>query len=224
MKHLEKGIILFKIFPFFDDQEVVDSCVVIRLKSTKDNYRLEDEYLSNVIMTIKVSMTYSTKFPGLLIYKIGTTLFFELSQDRIRNIKEIPKLCEYFFVNPNYSSQESQSLRKIISNEILKSTSDLILKKLSDLKDDESEFQIDNIKSIIQNIILQTGYKQREVLMSLRYIITGIKVNFYLFVICVNYELYQLLLLLLLCILLLGWCWCSRNNENDWKRNLFKTY
>lgn len=133
-------------------------------------------------MTIKVSMTYSTKFPGLLIYKIGTTLFFELSQDRIRNIKEIPKLCEYFFVNPNYSSQESRSLRKIISNEILKSTSDLILKKLSDLKDDESEFQIDNIKSIIQNIILQTGYKQREVLMSLRYIITGIKVNFYLFV------------------------------------------
>ncbi|CAB4436481.1 unnamed protein product [Rhizophagus irregularis] len=121
-----------------------------RLKSTKDNYRLEDEYLSNVIMTIK---------------------------DRIRNIKEIPKLCEYFFVNPNYSSQESQSLRKIISNEILKSTSDLILKKLSDLKDDESEFQIDNIKSIIQNIILQTGYKQREVLMSLRYIITGIKVG-----------------------------------------------
>lgn len=76
---MEKGIILFKIFPFFDDQEVVDSCVVIRLKSTKDNYRLEDEYLSNVIMTIKVSMTYSTKFPGLLIYKIGTTLFFELS-------------------------------------------------------------------------------------------------------------------------------------------------
>ncbi|EXX79317.1 hypothetical protein RirG_006790 [Rhizophagus irregularis DAOM 197198w] len=121
-----------------------------RLKSTKDNYRLEDEYLSNVIMTIK---------------------------DRIRNIKEIPKLCEYFFVNPNYSSQESRSLRKIISNEILKSTSDLILKKLSDLKDDESEFQIDNIKSIIQNIILQTGYKQREVLMSLRYIITGIKVG-----------------------------------------------
>ncbi|CAB4436523.1 unnamed protein product [Rhizophagus irregularis] len=116
----------------------------------ENNYRLEDEYLSNVIMTIK---------------------------DRIRNIKEIPKLCEYFFVNPNYSSQESQSLRKIISNEILKSTSDLILKKLSDLKDDESEFQIDNIKSIIQNIILQTGYKQREVLMSLRYIITGIKVG-----------------------------------------------
>ncbi|CAG8641053.1 19685_t:CDS:10 [Rhizophagus irregularis] len=107
-----------------------------RLKSTKDNYRLEDEYLSNVIMTIK---------------------------DRIRNIKEIPKLCEYFFVNPNYSSQESRSLRKIISNEILKSTSDLILKKLSDLKDDESEFQIDNIKSIIQNIILQTAETMKTI-------------------------------------------------------------
>ncbi|GBC06632.1 hypothetical protein RclHR1_06990012 [Rhizophagus clarus] len=121
-----------------------------RLKSTKDEYRLEDEYLSNVIMTIK---------------------------DRIRNVKEIPKLCEYFFVDPDYSSQDSRSLRKIISDDTLKSISNLILRKLSDLKIDESEFQIDNIKSIIQSIILQTGYKQREVMMSLRYIITGIKVG-----------------------------------------------
>ncbi|RIA99073.1 glutamyl-tRNA synthetase [Glomus cerebriforme] len=115
-----------------------------------ENYRLKDKYLSNVIMTIK---------------------------DRIRNIKEIPKLCEYFFIEPNYSLKDSQSLRKIIPNDILKSTSNLILKKLNDLKNDESEFQIETIKSIIQNIIVQTGYKQQEVLMSLRYIITGIRVG-----------------------------------------------
>ena len=47
-----------------------------------------------------------------------------------------------------------------------------------------SEFQIDKIKSILQNIIIQTGYKQQEVMMSLRYIITGIKVKILLFVYC----------------------------------------
>ncbi|CAG8561226.1 15023_t:CDS:10 [Funneliformis caledonium] len=121
-----------------------------KLKSTKDKYRLEDEYLTNVITVMK---------------------------DRIRNIKDIPELCEYFFIEPNYHLKDSRLLRKKIPDDVLKTISNLSLTKLNEFKDDELEFQVDKIKPMIQSIATQTGYKQNLIMMTLRYIITGIKVG-----------------------------------------------
>lgn len=57
---------------------------MISLKEINKEYRLESNYLSKVIATIK---------------------------DRIRNIHDISDLCSYYFVEPNYESKDAMALK-----------------------------------------------------------------------------------------------------------------
>ncbi|CAG8696383.1 18988_t:CDS:10 [Dentiscutata erythropus] len=111
-------------------------------------YKLGDEYLSKVIMTIK---------------------------DRIQNIKDIPELCGYFFVHPDYSSPESKAVRLSIQDNDLKLVAMVALEQINILN--KTEFEVDTIKSVVNNIISISQLKQNQVLMILRYIITGVKIG-----------------------------------------------
>jgi hypothetical protein len=42
-----------------------------------------------------------------------------LSQDRIRNINDIPNLCTYFFVEPDWKSEEAAVLLKKLNKQAL---------------------------------------------------------------------------------------------------------
>ncbi|CAG8682352.1 8404_t:CDS:10, partial [Cetraspora pellucida] len=105
-------------------------------------YKLGDVYLSEVIMTIK---------------------------DRIQNIKDIPELCGYFFVHPDYYSPESRVTRSNIHDNDLTTVA---LEQINLLN--QAEFEVDTIKSVINNIISISQLNRNQVLMALRYIITGI--------------------------------------------------
>jgi hypothetical protein len=63
----------------------VDNQYISSLKGTQQEYRLEPAYLAKVINTIK---------------------------ERIRNIRDIPQLCSYYFENPNYESTDALALKK----------------------------------------------------------------------------------------------------------------
>lgn len=56
-----------------------------QLNNTKHAYRLEQNYLAQVIDNIK---------------------------ERIRNVSDIPTLCSYYFVQPDFTSADAQALKK----------------------------------------------------------------------------------------------------------------
>lgn len=56
-----------------------------QLEGTQQAYRLSNEYLAQVIDTIK---------------------------ERIRNVSDIPSLCSYYFENPDYTSADALALKK----------------------------------------------------------------------------------------------------------------
>nr|CAG8502851.1 14922_t:CDS:10 [Entrophospora candida] len=84
-----------------------------------------------------------------------------LSNDRIHNIKEISSLCDYFFIIPDYSSSESINIRAKLPEENLKSVIKIALDEFTYLK--ETDFQIENIKSIIKKISQTTEIKYIQV-------------------------------------------------------------
>lgn len=57
----------------------------LHLEGTSQAYRLDNDYLGQVIDTIK---------------------------ERIRNISDIPHLCSYYFKDPDYSSSDALALKK----------------------------------------------------------------------------------------------------------------
>ena len=63
----------------------VDQQYASQLKDTENAYRLEHNYLVQVIDTIK---------------------------ERIRNVSDIPTLCSYYFVQPDFTSADAQTLKK----------------------------------------------------------------------------------------------------------------
>jgi glutamyl/glutaminyl-tRNA synthetase len=62
------------------------------LEGTQQAYRLGNEYLAQVINTIK---------------------------ERIRNISDIPHLCSYYFENPNYTTPDALALKKKLKQSAL---------------------------------------------------------------------------------------------------------
>lgn len=63
-----------------------------RLKDTKNEYRLQPDYLRQVISAIK---------------------------DRIRNVHDIIQLCNYYFIEPDYQSSDSTAMKKKVKQPAL---------------------------------------------------------------------------------------------------------
>ncbi|CAG8604618.1 1840_t:CDS:10 [Paraglomus brasilianum] len=119
-----------------------------KLRGSEGEYRLENEYLARVLNTIK---------------------------ERIRNVKDIPELCEYFFVDPDYDTKSAEEFRSKISDEKLRTTAVNALEKLNLIRGDN--FTLDGLKMAIDSIIKDTRLKPKDVKSALRYIITGTQVG-----------------------------------------------
>ncbi|KAI9274195.1 glutamyl-tRNA synthetase [Sporodiniella umbellata] len=142
---------------------LVDTSYMNSLKDTAHEYRLGKEYLARVIKTIK---------------------------DRIRNIRDIPELCSYYFTEPNYQSEDTLSMMKKVKAPALASF--LCLQKihvLSSIKDlvktqefkehleSMEAFEASNIKKYIYDLSERQQMNPNHVMMALRYAVTGSKVG-----------------------------------------------
>ncbi|CAG8604557.1 9107_t:CDS:10, partial [Scutellospora calospora] len=112
--------------------ELVSLLKPLVLNESDEKYKLGDLYLSKVIMTIK---------------------------DRIKNINDITELCGYFFVHPDYSSPESKAVRSYIQDNDLKLIATIAFERINFNK---TEFEDDNIKSVITNIISISQLRQSQ--------------------------------------------------------------
>ncbi|CAG8433167.1 9568_t:CDS:10 [Diversispora eburnea] len=119
------------------------------LVNEKFRERLEDEYLALVIKTIL---------------------------QRMHNLSDIPELCKYFFVDPDYSSSESIHLRSLFTDDALKKVATIAYEQFRKLENFEYHDD-EKIKKTIKDICNSSKIKQSEVMMILRYIFTGIKVG-----------------------------------------------
>ncbi|CAO3670669.1 unnamed protein product [Umbelopsis ramanniana] len=128
-------------------QPLVKDAYGDRLANISQEHRLDTHYLAGVISTIK---------------------------DRIRNINDIPNLCSYFFVEPEWTSDEAAALYKKLNKSALKaSLSSQYLDDLSKLPD----FTATSIKEYIHHFADQHQLKANQVMMATRYIVTGTRVG-----------------------------------------------
>ncbi|CAG8532859.1 8369_t:CDS:10 [Paraglomus occultum] len=119
-----------------------------QLSGSEGEYRLGNEYLAKVLNTIK---------------------------ERIRNVNDIPRLCEYFFVDPDYDTKSAKRFRSKIADETLRTAAVNALEKLNLIRGDN--FTLDNLKTAIDSIIEDTKLDPKDVKSALRYIITGTQVG-----------------------------------------------
>ncbi|KAG0175512.1 Glutamyl-tRNA synthetase [Apophysomyces sp. BC1034] len=117
------------------------------LKDTKEASRLERNYLTSVVDTIK---------------------------DRIRNIRDIPELCGYYFVKPDYTSADAKALRKKLNAQAIDLLSQTeTQKRLTGLE----PFDAATIKEFIHQLAESNHIKPNLVMMAFRYAVTGSRVG-----------------------------------------------
>ncbi|KAG2206869.1 hypothetical protein INT47_007626 [Mucor saturninus] len=118
-----------------------------QLEGTQQAYRLSNEYLAQVIDTIK---------------------------ERIRNISDIPSLCSYYFENPDYASADALALKKKLKKPALDLISnDEFKEKLSTIE----PFEATTIKPWLYALSETNGLNPNHVMMALRYKVTGSRVG-----------------------------------------------
>ncbi|CAO3702721.1 unnamed protein product [Rhizopus stolonifer] len=128
-------------------QPLVNASYMDSLEGTPDKYRLEPEYLANVISTIK---------------------------DRIRNIRDIPELCSYYFIEPDFQSNDTLAMKKKVKASAL----DLIkTREFKDKLESMDTFDASEIKQQIYALSETHKLNPNHVMMALRYTITGSKVG-----------------------------------------------
>ncbi|CAO0789497.1 unnamed protein product [Mucor circinelloides] len=125
----------------------VDKQYLSALQGTQNEYRLESNYLAQVIDTIK---------------------------ERIRNLSDIPKLCSYYFEEPNYESTDALALKKKLKQPAM----DLIntAEFIQELKSMEP-FEATTIKPWLYSLAESKGINPNHLMMALRYKITGSRVG-----------------------------------------------
>ncbi|EPB83705.1 glutamyl-tRNA synthetase [Mucor circinelloides 1006PhL] len=125
----------------------VDKQYLSALQGTQNEYRLESNYLAQVIDTIK---------------------------ERIRNLSDIPKLCSYYFEEPNYESTDALALKKKLKQPAM----DLIntAEFIQGLKSMEP-FEATTIKPWLYSLAESKGINPNHLMMALRYKITGSRVG-----------------------------------------------
>ncbi|KAI8364334.1 glutamyl-tRNA synthetase [Choanephora cucurbitarum] len=125
----------------------VDQHYASQLKDTENAYRLEHNYLVQVIDTIK---------------------------ERIRNVSDIPTLCSYYFVQPDFTSADAQNLKKKLKKPAIDLiTTNEFTHELSSM----TSFDADTIKSWIYSLAESKQLNPNHVMMALRYAITGSRVG-----------------------------------------------
>lgn len=125
----------------------MDKQYLSALQGTQNEYRLESNYLAQVIDTIK---------------------------ERIRNLSDIPKLCSYYFEEPNYESTDALALKKKLKQPAV----DLIntAEFIQGLKSMEP-FEATTIKPWLYSLAESKGINPNHLMMALRYKITGSRVG-----------------------------------------------
>ncbi|KAI8990920.1 glutamyl-tRNA synthetase [Mycotypha africana] len=117
------------------------------LKGTNDEYRLNRSYLKKVINTVK---------------------------ERIRNISDIPRLCYYFFKEPDYETKDAIALRKKVKQPAL----DLVLSnEFSDKLKTLDAFEAKIIKPWLISLAENHNLNVNHIMMAIRYCITGTQVG-----------------------------------------------
>ncbi|RCH83454.1 Glutamyl-tRNA synthetase [Rhizopus stolonifer] len=128
-------------------QPLVNASYMDSLKGTPNEYRLESEYLANVISTIK---------------------------DRIRNIRDVPELCSYYFIEPDFQSNDTLTMKKKVKASAL----DLIkTREFKDILESMDTFDASEIKQQIYTLSETHKLNPNHVMMALRYTLTGSKVG-----------------------------------------------
>ncbi|KAI9032549.1 glutamyl-tRNA synthetase [Phycomyces nitens] len=94
--------------------------------------------------------------------------------DRIRNIHDIPQLCSYYFVEPDYASDDAKALYKKLTNQAvdvaLAPTTQTTLGSLD-------SFDAKSIKQWIHELAESNNIKQNHLMMAMRYAVTGTRVG-----------------------------------------------
>ncbi|KAL0089188.1 glutamyl-tRNA synthetase [Phycomyces blakesleeanus] len=94
--------------------------------------------------------------------------------DRIRNIRDIPQLCGYYFVEPDYDSDDAKALYKKLNKQAvdlaLASTTQETLGSLE-------SFDAVSIKQWIHELAELNNIKQNHLMMAMRYAVTGTRVG-----------------------------------------------
>ncbi|KAI8084447.1 glutamyl-tRNA synthetase [Halteromyces radiatus] len=114
-----------------------------------EEYRLSPTYLSQVILTVK---------------------------DRIRNVNDIPTLCIYYFLEPDYTTKDAMDLRKKLKTNVI----DLLLDKsvtFNTLQKVNFEEGPTRIKQWIHETAESHKINGNHMMMALRYVMTGTKVG-----------------------------------------------
>ncbi|OBZ86939.1 Glutamate--tRNA ligase [Choanephora cucurbitarum] len=125
----------------------VDQQYASQLKDTENAYRLEHNYLVQVIDTIK---------------------------ERIRNVSDIPTLCSYYFVQPDFTSADAQTLKKKLKQPAIDLiTTNEFTHELSSV----TPFDADTIKPWIYSLAESKQLNPNHVMMALRYAVTGSRVG-----------------------------------------------
>ncbi|KAL0089911.1 glutamyl-tRNA synthetase [Phycomyces blakesleeanus] len=128
-------------------QPMIKTSFETKLQEENASSRLERTYLSAVVNTIK---------------------------DRIRNIRDIPQLCGYYFVEPDYDSDDAKALYKKLNKQAvdlaLASTTQETLGSLE-------SFDAVSIKQWIHELAELNNIKQNHLMMAMRYAVTGTRVG-----------------------------------------------
>ncbi|GAA5795598.1 hypothetical protein HPULCUR_000959 [Helicostylum pulchrum] len=117
------------------------------LEGTSQAYRLDTDYLAQVIDTIK---------------------------ERIRNISDIPHLCSYYFKDPDYSSSDALTLKKKLKQPALDLIS---THEFKDKMNTIEPFETSTLKPWIYELAESKGLNPNHVMMALRFKVTGSRVG-----------------------------------------------
>ncbi|OAD70314.1 hypothetical protein PHYBLDRAFT_156019 [Phycomyces blakesleeanus NRRL 1555(-)] len=95
-------------------------------------------------------------------------------ETKIRNIRDIPQLCGYYFVEPDYDSDDAKALYKKLNKQAvdlaLASTTQETLGSLE-------SFDAVSIKQWIHELAELNNIKQNHLMMAMRYAVTGTRVG-----------------------------------------------
>lgn len=125
----------------------VDRQYLSALQGTPHAYRLESDYLSQVIDTIK---------------------------ERIRNLSDIPTLCSYYFEEPDYESTDALALKKKLKQPAMDLINTAAF--IQEFKSMEP-FDAATIKPWLYSLAESKGMNPNHLMMALRYKITGSRVG-----------------------------------------------
>lgn len=97
-------------------------------------------------------------------------------QERIRNINDIPTLCSYYFIKPDYTTKEATELEKKLKSRALEVVADksITLDTLDTISFSEGP---SNIKQWIHHVAENHKVNANHLMMVLRYVMTGTKVG-----------------------------------------------